>query len=351
MVMKTQYKPYQTTDLSPFGYYPFGSSIANRTWSDANRQYRYGFNGKEKDFETANDNYDFGARIYDGRLGRWLTVDPETYLYIGFSPFFFSYNNPITYKDIDGKRIYIYYETQATDEDGNLLFNFDPETGIQTAVMKTVRVEYSPGMVVPDDEFVKDAVESLDYMNDSRKGRRQLRRAMNASEEVKIVKTDKSDDWADYYPWWKDTRLKDANVKMAKDAKKFKEKMGFWPSYFTVYWNPNKKLAFQDKNGLLTGKTMSASLCLIHELVHVIGAIKNYVRNIIMSSKSNRKYDNKDEKRTIRIERSICRDLNENIRRNHGGILIDNSDVKDNSDGINENKTKKPDSSMPGTSQ
>jgi RHS repeat-associated protein len=42
--------------------------------------YRYGFNGKEKDEETYCDGnaYDFAARIYDERFGRWMSVDPLT---------------------------------------------------------------------------------------------------------------------------------------------------------------------------------------------------------------------------------------------------------------------------------
>lgn len=57
----------------------FGSIMPTGVWSDASRVCRYGFNGKEKDFETANDDYDFGARIYDGRLGRWLSLDDDGY--------------------------------------------------------------------------------------------------------------------------------------------------------------------------------------------------------------------------------------------------------------------------------
>ena len=44
--------------------------------ANAGSGYRYRFNGKEKDYGIANDNYDYGARMYDGRIGRWLTVDP-----------------------------------------------------------------------------------------------------------------------------------------------------------------------------------------------------------------------------------------------------------------------------------
>jgi hypothetical protein len=38
-------------------YYPFGAGMPGRTY--INKAYRYRFNGKEKDFETGNDNYGF----------------------------------------------------------------------------------------------------------------------------------------------------------------------------------------------------------------------------------------------------------------------------------------------------
>lgn len=84
---------------------PFGSLISTRSWSDASRAYRYGFNGKEKDFETANDNFPIaigiGARIYDGRLGRWLSPDPEYKIYINLALYQFTNNNPNYYKEIN----------------------------------------------------------------------------------------------------------------------------------------------------------------------------------------------------------------------------------------------------------
>ncbi len=73
---------------------PFGSSLPNRAWSDVSREYRHGFNGKEKDSETASDVYDFGARIYDGRLGRWLSLDPQFKSHPGFSGYAYVLNNP-----------------------------------------------------------------------------------------------------------------------------------------------------------------------------------------------------------------------------------------------------------------
>ena len=81
---------------------PFGSSLPNRAWSDVSRGYRYGFNGKEKDAETANDAYDFGARIYDGRLGRWLSLDPWQTKYPWQTPYAYYRNAPIAIIDFNG---------------------------------------------------------------------------------------------------------------------------------------------------------------------------------------------------------------------------------------------------------
>ncbi len=71
--------------------------------------YRFGFNGKERDNETYGEGnaYDFGARIYDSRLGRWLSVDPLQAKYPGFSPFVFVLNMPLSAYDPDGRDVII----------------------------------------------------------------------------------------------------------------------------------------------------------------------------------------------------------------------------------------------------
>ncbi len=68
--------------------------------------YLYGFNGKEKDNETTvnGGDYDFGARVYDGRLGRWLSLDPLMLKYNNESPFDFCFNNPLYFIDSDGRK-------------------------------------------------------------------------------------------------------------------------------------------------------------------------------------------------------------------------------------------------------
>ncbi len=68
-------------------------------------EYKFGFNGMESDDELkgTKNSYDFGARIYDPRIGRWLSLDPLANKYPDVSPYAFSLNNPIRFIDPDGK--------------------------------------------------------------------------------------------------------------------------------------------------------------------------------------------------------------------------------------------------------
>jgi RHS repeat-associated protein len=56
-----------------------GMQLVGRQYSlSGGGKYRYGFNGKENDNEVKGDGnqVDFGARIYDPRVGRFLSGDP-----------------------------------------------------------------------------------------------------------------------------------------------------------------------------------------------------------------------------------------------------------------------------------
>ena len=62
--------------------------------------YRYGFNGKETDSETGTQNY--GYRIYNPSLGRFLSTDPVGSVFPFWSPYHFGANNPVWFIDFDG---------------------------------------------------------------------------------------------------------------------------------------------------------------------------------------------------------------------------------------------------------
>lgn len=51
--------------------------------------------------------YDFGARIYDGRIGRWWSMDPKHSKYPGVSSFVSFVNSPILFIDPNGEELWI----------------------------------------------------------------------------------------------------------------------------------------------------------------------------------------------------------------------------------------------------
>lgn len=77
--------------------------MPNRTFSTPS--YRYGFNGKEMDNEVKGNGaqYDYGARLYDPRVGKWLSRDPLQVKYPELTPYHFTANNPTNFIDHDGK--------------------------------------------------------------------------------------------------------------------------------------------------------------------------------------------------------------------------------------------------------
>ena len=85
------------------------SNFSNERKSCAG-EYRYGFNGMEKDDEVkgSGNSYDFGARMYDSRIGRWLSVDNYAKKYPYLSGYCYSANRPTYFVDYDGNDFGVY---------------------------------------------------------------------------------------------------------------------------------------------------------------------------------------------------------------------------------------------------
>jgi RHS repeat-associated protein len=90
---------YNADVVSANDYTPFGMPMVGRTFSTGSK-YRYGFNGKENDGETKTQ--DYGMRIYNPALGKFLSIDPITDKYPSLTPYQFASNRPIDGKDLDG---------------------------------------------------------------------------------------------------------------------------------------------------------------------------------------------------------------------------------------------------------
>ncbi len=123
--------------MSANDYYPFGMIQPDRSYSSGG--YRYGFNGKENDNEVKGDGnqQDYGMRIYDPRVGKFLSVDPLTNKYPELTPYQFASNRPIDGIDFDGK------EWSTTKE-------FDAATGV-TSINYNVSVKVYQGELTNED--------------------------------------------------------------------------------------------------------------------------------------------------------------------------------------------------------
>ena len=89
-------------------YHLFGAPMPGRQFNSSS--YKYGFNGKEKDEEGlggGGSTYDYGFRIYNPALGRFLSVDPLSKSYPWYTPYQFAGNKPIVAIDLDGLEEYI----------------------------------------------------------------------------------------------------------------------------------------------------------------------------------------------------------------------------------------------------
>ncbi|MFZ1636001.1 MAG: RHS repeat-associated core domain-containing protein [Chitinophagales bacterium] len=87
---------------------PFGMVMPGRNWTAGTAEgYGFGFNGKENDDDVKGDDnsLDFGARIYDPRLGKWLSLDPLQNKYPFVSAYAFAINSPIQALDPDGRLV------------------------------------------------------------------------------------------------------------------------------------------------------------------------------------------------------------------------------------------------------
>lgn len=73
--------------LAKKDYYPFGMPMPERNDEGA---YRYAYQGQEKDPETGMEAFEL--RLWDARIGRWLTTDPGNQFY---SPYLGMGNNPM----------------------------------------------------------------------------------------------------------------------------------------------------------------------------------------------------------------------------------------------------------------
>lgn len=108
--------------------------------SYTSQSYRYGFNGQERDDEMkgSGNSLDFGARIFDPRLGMWLSVDPLQAKYPSLSPYNFVANSPLLFVDPDGREINV---SSSKQENGRTLLSISFSAEIVNTSNKSISSE------------------------------------------------------------------------------------------------------------------------------------------------------------------------------------------------------------------
>lgn len=79
---------------------PFGMTLPGRSYNAHTS--RHGFTGHEKESDLAEGIYTTEYRLYDARVGRWLSVDPLMDN-AGESPYLYCSGMPMTYFDPVGR--------------------------------------------------------------------------------------------------------------------------------------------------------------------------------------------------------------------------------------------------------
>ena len=138
---------YDATVISAQDYFPFGLEMgSDREVNNSESGYRYGFNGKEKDQDGefgSNTHYDYGFRIYNPAIAKFLSVDPLSPQYPWYTPYQFAGNTPIQAIDLDGLEQLYSTEGKYMGQGLDLMSNDIHVGGVLTTLHNLLKLQAS----------------------------------------------------------------------------------------------------------------------------------------------------------------------------------------------------------------
>ncbi len=95
-------------------YYPYGLNSIGLEYTDAGPDTNHYalMTGKELVMRNHLEYYDFGARMYDPRIGRWISPDPLSEKFKSYTSFKFNKLNPLNHIDPNGLAEYHFSENE-----------------------------------------------------------------------------------------------------------------------------------------------------------------------------------------------------------------------------------------------
>jgi RHS repeat-associated protein len=102
-------------------YYPFGLNMEGN-WNGAAGANKYQYNGKEWNDDFGLGWNDYGKRMYDPAIARWVSIDILAERYNRWSAYNYTLNNPIKYIDPDGTDgMVTFHQGKGTKDDPNVI--------------------------------------------------------------------------------------------------------------------------------------------------------------------------------------------------------------------------------------
>ncbi len=219
-------------------------------------KYRYRFNGKESESDIAEGDYDFGARIYDGRLGRWLSCDPLQEKYAEFGPYVFVANMPLIAVDPDGKVVIISGSPEFKEKTFQHLQKLTNENLVMLPDGMVVTEKIFNQMLNNSNDLVGQTVKigTADNANKKRYGTKNVNSLITSEKTVTVVESKDDGNHTD--------TDQPEDERAARKGK---------PANMTVFYNPNKMTGGLNTKG---NRKRSPWIGLFHELKHALHGFK-----------------------------------------------------------------------------